>query len=74
MDDMGGKALGTKLGWGLFLGEDLDGADHPLSSRPSKCSGCHSGYLSVRQSTVHERALNPEPFESNDIDFFGNGE
>ena len=62
-DDVGDKALGTKLGWGLFSGEDLDGSRHSLSSRPSKCSGCHSGYLSARQSTVHENALNPEPSE-----------
>ena len=60
---MGDRAPETKLGWGVLSGEDLDGVHHSLSSRPSKCSGRHSGYLSARQSTVHEIALNPEPSE-----------
>ena len=58
---MGDKASGTKLGWGLFLGEDLDGARYSLSSRPLKCSGHNSGYLPAQESTVHESASNPEP-------------
>ena len=46
-DDVGDKASETKLGWGLFSGEDLDEACHSLSPKPSKCSGRHSGYLSA---------------------------
>ena len=71
---MGDKASGTKLGWGLFSGKDLNGACCSLLQDPQNV-------LDVTQVTyLYDKAPCMKAFQTqnllkdNNIDFFGNEE